>query len=78
VISQEGTRLIYDIFVCLCIVVSNTYGVVCFCLRLVYLMLPVSLHCPFLIAPSVFSNVYLFMMIEFQLCKLIFTGALGG
>ena len=28
-----------------------------FC-RLVYPMLPVSLDCPFLIAPSVFSNVY--------------------
>ena len=27
-------------------------------LRLVYPMLPVSLYCPFLIAPSVFSNVY--------------------
>jgi len=26
--------------------------------RLVYPMLPVSLHCPFLIAPSVFSNLY--------------------
>jgi hypothetical protein len=34
--------------------------VFCFlCLRLVYRMLPVSLYCPFLIAPSVFSNVYL-------------------
>jgi hypothetical protein len=32
---------------------------VCFaCLRLVHSMLPVSLHCPFLIVPSVFSNVY--------------------
>jgi hypothetical protein len=46
-------------------VVSNTYCVVlCFCsvfLLLVYPMLPVSLDCPFLIAPSVFSscNVYL-------------------
>jgi len=36
--------------------------VLCFCfvfLRLVYPMFPVSLNCPFLIAPSVFSNVYL-------------------
>jgi len=35
--------------------------VLCFCfvcLRLVYPMLPVSLDCPFLIAPSVFSYVY--------------------
>jgi hypothetical protein len=30
-----------------------------FFFRLVYTMLPVSLDCPFLIAPSVFSNVYL-------------------
>jgi hypothetical protein len=29
------------------------------CLRLVYPLLPVSLDCPFSIAPSVFSNVYL-------------------
>ena len=29
------------------------------CLRLVYPMLPVSLDCSFLIAPSVFSYVYL-------------------
>ena len=39
-----------------------TPTMLCFCfvfLRLVYPMLPVSLDCPFLIAPSVFSNVYL-------------------
>jgi hypothetical protein len=30
-----------------------------FSLRLVFLMLPVSLKCPFLIVPSVFSNVYI-------------------
>jgi hypothetical protein len=33
-----------------------------FVLCLVYPMLPVSLDCPFLIAPSVFSNVYLFCL----------------
>ena len=37
--------------------VSNTYCVVF--PRIVYPMLPVSLDCPFLIAPSVFSNAYL-------------------
>ena len=41
----------------------HTYCVVlCFCfvfLCLVCPMLPVSLDCPFLIAPSIFSNVYL-------------------
>jgi hypothetical protein len=47
-----GSCLIFVISVCLCIVVSNTCCVV-------YLMLPVSLDCQFLIAPSVFSNVYL-------------------
>ena len=33
-------------------------------LRLVYPMVPVSLGCPFLIAPSVFSNVYLAITIH--------------
>jgi hypothetical protein len=66
-IKRCSVRLYLQLFVgvlvsylrCLRIVVSNTY---CFCfvfLRRVYLMLPVSLVCPFLIAPSVFSNVYL-------------------
>ena len=53
----------YVICVCLRIVVSNTYCVVfLFCLSsscVPYPMLPVSIYCPFLIAPSVFSNVYL-------------------
>ena len=38
-----------------------TYIALCFCSvyrRLVYPMVPGSLDCPFLIAPSVFSNVY--------------------
>ena len=55
--------LIYVICACLHVVVSNTYcRFIVFWFyafhRLVYSMLPVSLHCPFLIAPSVFSNVY--------------------
>ena len=44
------------------IVVSNTYCVVMFVLfvyRLMYPLLPVSLDCPFLIVPSIFSNIYL-------------------
>ena len=45
-------------------VVFNTYCVMLFVLlvsvlRLVYPMLPVSLDCPFLIAPLVLSNIYL-------------------
>ena len=40
-------------------VVSNTYYVIfVFLLRLVYPVLPVSLACPFVSAPSVFPNVY--------------------
>jgi hypothetical protein len=43
---------------CLCIVVFNTYCVVfLFCFS--SSMLPVSLDCPFVIAPSLFSNVYI-------------------
>ena len=41
---------------------SGVQQILCFCcvfLRLVWPMLSVSLDCPFLIAPSVFSNVYL-------------------
>jgi hypothetical protein len=34
----------------------------CVCLRLVCPMLPVSLYCPFLIAPSVFTNVFIRVM----------------
>jgi hypothetical protein len=40
---------------------SYLHIVLCLCfvfLRLMYPMLPVFLHCPFLIAPSIFSNVY--------------------
>ena len=60
----EGSCLIYVICVYLRIVVANTYCVVfLFCLYfvlcLVYAMLPVSLDCPFLITPSVFSDIYL-------------------
>jgi len=50
-------------FVLLRIVLSNTYlrcvYVLFLFLRLVYHRLADSLDCPFLIAPSVFSNVYL-------------------
>ena len=38
---------------------SGAQHILCFVfLRLVYPMFQVSLYCPFLIAPSVFSNVY--------------------
>jgi hypothetical protein len=40
----------------------------CVFLRLVYSMLPVSLDCPFLIYPSVFSNIYLVLTISENKC----------
>ena len=52
-----------DLMSCLPYLCMFAYSVVlCFCfvfLRYVYPMLAVSLDCPFLIAPSVFSNIYL-------------------
>jgi hypothetical protein len=52
------------VIICDCIVMSNTYCVMffvwfVFVLCLVCPMLPISLDCPFLIAPLVFFNVYL-------------------
>ena len=46
---------------CLCFFVHNgvQHILCCFFLRIVYPMLPVSLGCTFLIAHSIFSNVYL-------------------
>jgi len=49
--------LIYVICVWLRIVVS-THIRMCFCFVFLRLVWPVFLNCPFLIAPSVFSNVY--------------------
>jgi hypothetical protein len=49
-------------YVFVCAQWRPTHIVWCFCfvfLRVLFPMLPVSLDCPFLIAPSVFSNVYL-------------------
>ena len=60
---QEGSCLIHVICICLRIVVSNTYCGVFFVLFFFVLctlyMLPVSVDCPLLIVPSVFSNVCL-------------------
>ena len=69
-LQRRAHFLIYVICVCWCVAVSNTCCVLCFAvfvfaLCFVYPMLPVSLDCPFLIAPSVFSNIYLF---SFVLC----------
>ena len=52
----------------LCCIFVLFYFVLC----LVYPMLPVSLDCPFLIAPSVFSNVYLETSCDTRKCKCLF------
>jgi hypothetical protein len=61
----EGTCHVCVVCGCLCILVSNTYcvfGVVF--LLLVCPILPVSLDCPFVLSPSVFSNVYLKQLVH--------------
>ena len=60
-LNMFGSSLLPIICVCLRIVVSGTCCVVYLfvCFHLVYLMLSVSLDCPFFIAPLVFSNAYL-------------------
>ena len=58
----------FTLFLFVCIYWYPTHIVLCFCfvfLRLVYAMLPVSLDCPFLIGPLVFSNVYLVKKLQF-------------
>jgi len=62
-----GGLMAYLCCVCLHIVVSNTYCVM-FLLCLVYPMLLVSLDCHFLIAPAVFSNIYLNLRRESEGC----------
>jgi hypothetical protein len=42
---------------------SGVQYILCCVLCLVYPILPVSLDCPFLIAPSLFSNVYIHLML---------------
>ena len=52
---------LFACFVFACVYWCLSHIVLCFCfvcIRLVYPMLPVSLDCPFLISPLVFSNVY--------------------
>jgi hypothetical protein len=56
---------------CLCVVMSNVYCSVFF-LYLMYPMLPVSLECPLLIGPSIFSNVYFIPQLRKQFIFHIF------
>ena len=48
----------------LCLLAYSVFVLFVFVLCLVYHMVPVSLDCPFLIAPLVFSNVYLTLCIQ--------------
>ena len=57
------SRFLFTLFAFVCAQWCWTYIVLVFFLRFGYPMLPVSLECPFLIAPSVFSNVYLIQYI---------------
>ena len=59
-------HVLFMLLVFVCTQWCLTHIVLCLCFvvhRLVYQMLPVSLNCPFLIAPSVFSNIYFMCMI---------------
>ena len=58
--------MLYLRYLCLLGHSGVQYILCCVFLRLVYLMLPVSLDCPFLIAPSVFSNVYLHITVRLK------------
>ena len=68
---QEVSCLIYVICVCLRILVYNVHCVVLMfiSLRFVYPLLSVSLDCPFLIAPLVFSNVYYNIAFRSVICE---------
>ena len=57
--SSVGGIMSYLRYLCLFAYSGVQHILCCVFLRLVYPMLPVSLDCPFLISPSVFSNVYL-------------------
>ena len=68
--GQRVRRLFVYVFWC------HTHIMMCFCFacfRLVYPVLPVSLDCSFLIAHSVFSNVYLSTYCCFIIGTMIFS-----
>ena len=65
-VVRRRSRVLFTLFVFVCLYWCPTHIVMCFCfvcLRFVYHMLTVSLDCPLLIAPPVFSNVYLILLI---------------
>ena len=64
--SQYTMQIVFVCIVFVCAQWCSTH-IVYFFLRLVYLMLPVSPDCPFLIDPSIFANVYA-RSLRFLLC----------
>jgi hypothetical protein len=74
---QVGCRSVHVLFIFLVFVCAywcSTHTMLCVCfvfLRLVYPMLPVSLYCPFVIDPSVFSNVYLSCVLCTLCCQFL-------
>jgi hypothetical protein len=59
--------LLFCVVVCVLLFVFVMCSVANIVLRPVHLALPVSVDCPFLIGPSVFSNVYLYVSLDFPL-----------
>ena len=58
-VASHRSDVLITLFLFFCAYWCSAHTVLCFVfLRLVYPMLPISLDCPFLIAPSAFSNVY--------------------
>jgi hypothetical protein len=58
----------------LCLFVYNgVQHILCCVFALFFFILPVSLDCPFLIAPSVFSNVYLQIINSIVLLKVCYS-----
>ena len=60
-----GGLMSYLCYLCLFANSGIQHILSCVFLRLVYPMLLVSLDCPFLIAPSVFCNVYLYLFLKY-------------
>ena len=61
-------HVLFNLFVFVCAKWCLTHILLCFCvvcLHLLYPMLPVYLDCPFLIAPAVFSDVYLLSRLSY-------------
>ena len=61
-VGCSSVHVLFMFLVFVCAYWCSTHTMLCVCfvfLRLVNPMLPFSLYCPFFIAPSVFSNVYL-------------------